>query len=294
VKPAPFDYVRVDTPDAAIGALSASEESRLLAGGQSLVPLMNFRLANPKVLIDINPIAELDHVTLDDAAREVRIGALCRHRRLERDPEVRTTAPLIAQAAACIGHPQIRNRGTVGGSLAHGDPSAELGAALVALGGRVEVAGPNGRRAIAAGDLFEGFLSTSIAPNELLVEVVVPTIPEQGGAAFVEYAPRHGDFAIVGVAVQLRREDGRCIDARAAACGAADTIVDLTGALEPLLGGDVQGDEVLRAVAARAAELVRPRTDVHATADDRRELTQILTVQAVRGAWAAARGGNTT
>src|SRR4051812_26377389 len=146
MKPAPFDYVVAASVADAVTALAGSEEARPLAGGQSLVPLMNLRLARPAVLVDINAIAELDNVAVDEARHEVSLGALCRHRRLERDPDVAASAPLIARAAALIGHPQIRNRGTIGGSLSHGDPAAELAAALVALQGRVRVVGPAGDR----------------------------------------------------------------------------------------------------------------------------------------------------
>jgi carbon-monoxide dehydrogenase medium subunit len=291
MKPARFEYLRADTVAAAVDALGSSEESRLLAGGQSLVPLMNMRLASPDVLVDINGVAGLDTVTVEPEWNEVRLGALCRHRHLERDPEVRRVAPLLAQAAAWIGHPQIRNRGTLGGSLAHGDPSAELGAALMTLDGRIEVVGPNGRRSIAVEDMFVGFFTTSLQPQEVITDVVVPTVPPDAGTAFIEYAPRHGDFAVVGVAAQLRREDGRCVEARAAACGVGDTVVDLSDALVSLAGGNPESDVALRAVADRVGARVDPRSDVHATAEDRKELAQLLTVQAVRRAWAAAPGG---
>jgi carbon-monoxide dehydrogenase medium subunit len=289
MKPAPFDYVLAGSVDEAVSALASTEDARPLAGGQSLVPLMNLRLARPALLVDINALTELDTVTVDGG--EVRLGAMCRHRRLERDPEIRRAAPLIASAAAWIGHPQIRNRGTLGGSLSHGDPLAELGAALLALSGQVRVVGPAGEREIPVAELFTGFFSTSIEADELLVEVVVPSRADGSGSAFVEYAPRHGDFAIVGVAAQLRREDGRCAEARAAACGVGDTAVDLSEALMPLLDGDPESDDMQREVAARASVLVRPLDDVHASADDRKELTQLLTVEAVRRAWADAGRG---
>jgi carbon-monoxide dehydrogenase medium subunit len=287
MKPARFEYVRADSVEAAVDALASAEEARVLAGGQSLVPLMNMRLASPEVLVDINGVPGLDHVTTDPDAREVRLGALCRHRRLERDPVVRRAAPLFSHAAAWIGHPQIRNRGTLGGSLAHGDPAAELAAALVALGGRVEVVGSSGRREIRAEDLFVGFFSTSLADDEILTDVVVPAPPPDAGTAFVEYAPRHGDFAVVGVAAHVRREDGRCVEARAAACGVGQTVVDLSDAVDPLAGNDPDED-ALRAVAERVGALVDPFSDVHATAEDRTELAQLLAVQALRRAWAAS------
>jgi carbon-monoxide dehydrogenase medium subunit len=288
MKPPAFEYVLAGSVDEAVAALASTEDARPLAGGQSLVPLMNLRLARPPLLVDINGLNELDTVA---ANGDVRLGALCRHRRLERDPEIRAAAPLLAQAAALIGHPQIRNRGTLGGSLSHGDPAAELGAVVMALEGRVRVVGPAGEREIPAHELFTGFFSTSIAPDELLVEVVVPHRGQGSGSAFVEYAPRHGDFAVVGVAAQLRRENGRCVEARAAACGVGETVIDLSEALTPLLDGDPESDGVRREVAARTTVLVRPFDDVHASADDRKELTQLLTVEAVGQAWADAGQG---
>jgi CO/xanthine dehydrogenase FAD-binding subunit len=293
MKPPAFEYVLAGSVDEAVSALASTEDARPLAGGQSLVPLMNLRLARPPLLVDINGLTELDTVTVDVERGEVRLGALCRHRRLERDAEVRVAAPLITHAAALIGHPQIRNRGTLGGSLSHGDPAAELGAVLLALEGRVRVVGPAGEREIPAHELFTGFFSTSIAPDELLVEVVVPHRSDGSGTAFVEYAPRHGDFAVVGVAAQLRRENGRCVEARAAACGVGETTVDLSEALTPLLDGDPESDDVQREVAARTTVLVRPLDDIHASANDRKELTQLLTVEAMRRAWAdAGQGGD--
>jgi aerobic carbon-monoxide dehydrogenase medium subunit len=288
MKPPAFEYVLAGSVDEAVAALASTEDARPLAGGQSLVPLMNLRLARPPLLVDINGLTDLDHVTVNG---DVRLGAMCRHRRLERDPEIRAAAPLVAHAAALIGHPQIRNRGTLGGSLSHGDPAAELGAVLLTLEGRVRVVGPSGAREIPSHELFTGFFSTSIAPDELLIEVVVPLRPDGGGSAVVEYAPRHGDFAVVGVAAQLRRENGRCLEARAAACGVGETAVDLSEALTPLLDGDPESADVQREVAARTTVLVRPLDDVHASADDRKELTQLLTVEAVRRAWADAGQG---
>jgi len=288
MKPAAFDYVAASTVSEALEALGSTEEARVLAGGQSLVPLMNLRLARPSLLIDINGVEELDHVDVVDG--EVRIGATCRHRRLELDPEIRLSAPLIAEAASFIAHTQVRNRGTIGGSLAHADPVAELGAALVALDGRVRVRRDGTEREVPAAGLFAGFFETTLEPGELLLEVLLPSPEGRAGSAFREFAPRHGDFAIVGIAAHVvRAEDGRCTSARVAGCGLGSTPVDLTVAVGALLGQAEPTDAVLREVAAGVDAAVDPPSDVHADADDRRELAQLLTVEALRVAWERAR-----
>ena len=286
MKPAPFEYVAVASVGEALEALSADEDARPLAGGQSLVPLMNLRLARPALLVDINGIAELDDVRVE--GDEVRIGALCRHRRIETDAVLGESAPLLAEAASFIGHAQIRNRGTIGGSLAHGDPVAELGAALLALGGRVVVARDGTRREIAAADHFRGFFETAVEPGELLVEVVVPARSAGTGAAFREFAPRVGDFAIAGIAATVTRSDGQCTAARAAGCGLSATPVDLSDVLGALVGASSLSEDLLREVASATAAAVEPTNDIHASADDRRELAQLLIVDALRVAWGRA------
>ena len=196
---------------------------------------MNLRLARPAILVDVNGLVELGDVTADDDT--VVLGALCRHRRLELDPVVAASVPLLAEAARNIGHPAIRNRGTIGGSLAHGDPAGELGAALVALDGSVRVRSVSGEREIGAAALFTGFFTTSIREDEVLVEVVVPGRGDRDGCAFVEFAPRHGDFAVVGVAARVMLgADGRCSVARMAACGVAAVPADLSAALDGVVG----------------------------------------------------------
>jgi carbon-monoxide dehydrogenase medium subunit len=288
MKPAAFDYVAVSTVAEALDALGSTDEARVLAGGQSLVPLMNLRLARPSLLVDINGVDELDHVDVADGA--VRIGALCRHRRLELDPEIRLRAPLLTEAASFIAHTQVRNRGTIGGSLAHGDPVAELGAALLALDGRVRVRRDGTEREIPAEGLFDGFFETTLEPRELLVEVLLPSPEPHAGSAFREFAPRHGDFAIVGIAAHVvRSEDGRCTSARIAGCGLGSTPVDLTVAAAALLGQAEPTDALLREVAAAVGTVVDPPGDVHADAEDRRELAQLLAVSALRAAWERTR-----
>jgi CO/xanthine dehydrogenase FAD-binding subunit len=197
VKPPPFDYVAPATLDEALGMLD--DESRPLAGGQSLIPLLNFRLARPARLVDLGRLDAL--AGLGQSNGELRIGALTRQATLERSELIAERWPLLAQAVRHVGHPQIRNRGTVGGSVAHADPAAELPVALTALDARFHVRSVRGERTLAAGELFAGPLTTALEPDELLVEISVPPLPEASRTAFVEYARTHGDFALAGAAV---------------------------------------------------------------------------------------------
>ena len=247
MKPAPFEYVRPDDIGEVIAALAADENSKLIAGGQSLVPLMALRLARPSLLVDIAGLG-LDMLSIDGG--EMQIGATVTHRRLERDPVVGQHLPLLRAAAALIGYPAIRVRGTIGGSLAHADPVAELPAVLLATAGSVVVEGRHGRRSIAASDLFQSFLTTTIQPDEVLVEVRVPLPDRHDGAAFCEWSPRAGDFATAGIAVVVERSaDGVCTGVRAAACGLADTPVDCTQYVAGIVGEREPSDGLLRKVA---------------------------------------------
>lgn len=289
MKAATFDYVVVTNLDEAIEALASDEEARILAGGQSLVPLMNHRLARPSLLVDLNRLPALDVVEVEEGW--VRLGALCRHRRLERDPQVAEVSPLLAEAAAHIAHPQIRNRGTLGGSIAHGDPAAELPAALIALGASVRLRDGDGEREVAATDLFEGFFSTAIEQGEVVVDVSVPRAHPGDGTAFAEVAPRRGDFATAGVGVVLRRDaEGRCTSARAGGCALSSVPVDLSAALEPMVGHDALSDDLLREIAARAAGSFDPIGDAHVSVEDRTELVQLLLVETIRTAWKRSEG----
>jgi CO/xanthine dehydrogenase FAD-binding subunit len=196
VKPAPFQYAAARSLDEAVGLLG--EEAKALAGGQSLVPLLNFRLARPELIVDINGLSELARLERSDGA--LRIGALTRQSALERSELVAAGWPLLIQAVRFVGHPQIRSRGTVGGSVAHADPAAELPVALAALDAHFTALSPRGRRTLPAGELFLGPLTTALEPDELLVEIEVPAPPDGAGSAFVEHARTHGDFAIAGAA----------------------------------------------------------------------------------------------
>jgi CO/xanthine dehydrogenase FAD-binding subunit len=283
MKPPPFDYVVPDSIDDAIAALAANEEARVLAGGQSLVPMMNLRLARPAVLVDCNRVRDLASFAVDgDTAR---IGAFTRHRRLELDVEIADAVPLLSEAASLVGYPQIRNRATIGGSLSHADPAAEISAACIALGATVNVRSTSGERSIPIAELFEGFFTTTLQPGELLVSIDIPTRTAGAGYAFREFAPRHGDFALAGIGVAVERNGDGTIDrVRMAGCGVGSTVVDLTSAAEGLAGSTMT-DDGLRDVARRISDLVHPVDDVHASGAYRVELAQLLAVEALRAAW---------
>ncbi|GAA3976195.1 xanthine dehydrogenase family protein subunit M [Actinomadura viridis] len=278
MKPPPFDYVAPRTLDEALRALTG--DAKVLAGGQSLIPLLNMRLAAPARLVDINRLAALD--TVETTAEGVRIGALARHARVARDPGAAAAQPLIRQALGHVAHPAVRNRGTVVGSLAHADPAAELPAVLAVLGGTVEAASAGGRRTIPAAGLFTGPLETCLRPDEMAVSAFFPALPRRTGTAFAETARRHGDYALAGVAaVVTLDEDLRVTSARAGYLSVAATpvVLDLTEAAAPAArtGG-------WAAAGARARELLDPDGDVHATAAYRRHLAGVLTERALRAA----------
>jgi carbon-monoxide dehydrogenase medium subunit len=219
VKPAAFDYAAPTSLDEALQLLAANDTAKVLAGGQSLIPLLNLRLAEPELLIDLRRVPGLNEIARQ--GNELVIGATVRQRQAERDPLVAEDAPLITAALAEVGHPQIRSRGTVGGSIAHADPAAELPAALVALDGRVIARGPGGERSIPAADFYLGFLTTALDDDEILVAVALPAAPPRTGAACVEIAQRAGDYAACGAVAQVTLDDaGTIAQARVALIGA--------------------------------------------------------------------------
>jgi carbon-monoxide dehydrogenase medium subunit len=281
VKPAPFEYLRVGSTAEAVEVLARhGGEAKLLAGGQSLVPVMSFRLARPAVLVDLNPVAELAFVE-PTAEGGLRLGAMTRQRRLERDPEVAARAPLLAAAMPHVAHPQIRNRGTVGGSLAHADPAAELPCLAVALEARLRLAGPAGSRWVAARDFFLGLFATALAEDELLAEVELPPWPAGSGWAFQEVARRHGDYAQVGVAARLALDAaGRVRDARLVYLSVGDAPVEARRAAAAL-AGEAPGPEAFAAAADAAEAEMEPTGDIHASAAFKRHLARVLTVRAL-------------
>ena len=289
MKPSAFDYIAASTASDAIDVLSGSTDAQLIAGGQSLVPLMNLRLARPMVLVDINRVGELGRIDVGDAA--IRVGALSRHSEVQASQSVRDHAPLIAEAASLIGHVAIRNRGTFGGSVAHADPAAELPAALVALNAQILVLGTTGERTVPATEFFTGHFSTALRSAEMVVGVEVPRRTGSVGSAFEEFTPRTGDFAIVGVAATVElSDDGSCSNVRVVACGVDDRPVDLTDGCQTLIGERTIEGALARDLGAQVARLVTPPTDIRATSQDRLELIQLVTIEALRRAITRAGG----
>lgn len=280
MKPSSFGYSRPESVAEALAALGAAgPDGKVLAGGQSLVPLMNMRLAAPEHIVDINRLAELDSVRV--AGSEVLIGALARHARVLADPAVAAAQPLIGQALALVAHPVIRNRGTTVGSIVHADPAGEMTAVLALLGGSVLLASTSGERSVMAEDFFLGPLESDVRPDELAVRVSLPVLPARAGCAFAEVSRRNGDYAICGVAALAETgADGSVASARAAYLSVAGTplVVDLTEA----------GDD-LAAAGRIAMSRVSPVSDIHATASYRRHLVGVLTQRALRGALTMAR-----
>jgi aerobic carbon-monoxide dehydrogenase medium subunit len=267
VKPAPFAYARARSVAQAIELL-AHEEARLLAGGQSLIATLNMRLSAPRLLVDLNGIGGLDGIARNDGWLE--IGALVRHVQAERSAEVARHAPLIAKALPHIGHPAIRNRGTIGGSIAFADPAAELPACLLALGGELVITGPQGSRNVKADDFFKGLFETALTPHDVLTAIRVPAADAGTRSGFAEFARRHGDYAMVGLAAAARADGKGLRDVRLAFFGVGATPVRARQAETALGGGDV-------AAAVKALEQdLNPPDDVQATGAVKKHLAGVL------------------
>lgn len=286
MKPTSFDYIAPSTVGEAIALLAdETREAKVMAGGQSLIPMLNMRLARPELLVDISRIPELGRLHVDESGA-LHIGAAVRQAHAAADPAVRDGWPLLAAAIGHIGHPQIRSRGTVCGSLAHHDPAAELPTAALALDARFVIAGPRGTRTVAVEDFFVATFVTAVEADELLTEVVFPPLPADHGWAFEELTRRHGDFATVGVAVLLERDAATDTvrTARVIFCGAGPVPVRLPAAEDALVGtGD--GEQAVAAAARAALARLTPTDDVHATAEYRRESAAHLLVRACTTAW---------
>ncbi|WP_166351310.1 FAD binding domain-containing protein [Phytoactinopolyspora limicola] len=290
MKAAAFDYHRATSVDDAIQQLGAADDAKVLAGGQSLVPLLAMRLARPTVLVDLNRLADLAYVRRENG--ELAIGALTRHRTVETAELVRRDVPLLADALAHVGHVTIRNRGTIGGSIAHGDPAAELPAVAVALDATFRLRGPGGERSVAAGDFFFGYLMTALEPDELLTEIRWPVLPQGTGCAVEELTRRNGDFALVAVFAALTMgADGVCTQARISVAGAAAAPLRADNAEQALIGSRVSAADA-GAAADRLAAATDPPNDIHAPADYRREMAAVLGRRAIQRAWAQANRTN--
>lgn len=279
MKPAKFDYHAPTTVDEAVALLASSADARLLAGGQTLIPMMNFRLAAPSIIVDLNQISALAYIKDDGGT--VRIGAMTRQRAIEFSPVVAEKLPLLAKAIKLVGHLPTRSRGTIGGSIANADPAAEIPMVLQALDGTVVVRGPKGERTIASAELFRDAMTTALAADEILVEIRLPTALAKAGCAIEEFARRKGDFAIAAIAAVIERKNG--VMARLATAGISACPQRLRAA-EQILEQRGLGDAAIAQAAEAAAKAVVPLSDRNASAAYRRQLTQVLTERAVRGA----------
>lgn len=276
MKPAPFDHVRATSLDHAAEMLAAEDgDAKVLAGGQSLIPLLAMRLAQPTVLVDLGGLPELAYIRDDDGI--VEIGAMTRTRDVETSSVIRAAVPLLPAALHHVGHVTIRNRGTLGGSAAHADPAAETPAVLRALDAELVVVGPNGRRTVPAADFFRSFLVSALEPDEILTAVRIPHQPAGTVVAVEEFARRHGDFAIVAVMGSARVDgSGTVADVRISLAGAGPTPVRADAA-EQLLRGQSPSTDLVHAAATAAAEAIDPVSDIHGSADYRRTLAEVLT-----------------
>lgn len=273
MKASAFSYARATSVANALELLAAhGDRAKVLSGGQSLMPAMNLRLISPELIVDIGELAELRGIAVN--GRTLRIGALTRHVDLQRSPDIAAHAPLLTEAIAHVAHPAIRNRGTIGGSLAHADPASELPACMVALNATVVVRGPKGERQIAAGDFFKGIYETALAPDELLIAVELPVGPANSAHFFHEFARRHGDYAIAGLAAQAVKSGNVFTDLRLAFFAVGDRPV-LALAANRLANVSITPAALSDASAALAEEL-DPQEDQQASASMRRHLAEVL------------------
>ncbi len=293
MKPAPFDYYAPDTIHEALAHLARhGYDAKPLAGGQSLVPVMNFRLAQPSVLVDLNNVSELFFIRPDGDAG-LRIGAMTRQAQVEHDALVAERAPLLQDAMPKVAFPQVRSRGTYGGSIAHADPSAELPAVSVALNGRFRLRSQSGERWVPAEEFFVALFTTALEPDELLVEIALPAMPPRSGWSFMEVSRRHHDFAMAGVAAVVAL-DGKdlCQQARLVFFSVGDGPMYARQAEETLVG-QAPTPEAIRAAAEMAATAdIDPGSDIHASAEFRRHLARVLAGRALEEAFGRASDAN--
>jgi aerobic carbon-monoxide dehydrogenase medium subunit len=276
--PARFDYERAGSVDEALELLGR-DDAKLLAGGHSLLPLMKLRLAQPALLVDIGRIEELSYVR--DAGEQLAIGALTRHHDVANDPLVQEHCPIVSYAAGLIGDPQVRHRGTIGGSVAHGDPASDLPAVLLALDAELAVRGPGGETAVPAADFFRGLFETALGPQDMLTEIRIPKLGSWTGWSYVKFNRRAQDWATVGVAALVRRDNGKVEQASVALTNMALTPLRAK-AVEEALAGSSADDAA--AAAEKADDGASPPSDTNASADYRRELARVLTRRALEEA----------
>jgi CO/xanthine dehydrogenase FAD-binding subunit len=286
MKPPAFDYIAADSIAMAVAALArAGDDAKIIAGGQSLVPLLNFRMLRPSVLVDINRIAGLD--AIKETSGSIRVGALTRHYQLETSPLIARHLPVLSCAMTHVAHLAIRNRGTIGGSLAHADPAAELPMMALLLDAELRIASASGERIVAARDFFLGALTVDLAASEIITAIALPKLPPRTGWGFKEVARRHGDFALAAVAATLTVSDGAIKQARIALTGIGPTALRASEAEGLLIGHSLEPDLVSRVIGAVRA-VIEPETDLHASSDYRRQLAGVLTGRALAAAWRRA------
>jgi len=291
MKPAPFEYFAPQSVPEVLAILDEhGYDAKILAGGQSLIPMMNFRLVQPAVLVDINNIPELTEIEAD--GNGVNLGAMVRHSQAGKDPLIKKHAPLIHETIPQIATVQIRNRGTIGGSLSHADPSAELVVVSTALDAKFRIKSHTAERIVSASDFFVGLLMTVMDPQEMLVEVSIPALPPRSGWSLKEVARRPHDFALVGVAavITLDKKD-RCQDARLVYLSAGDGPIIAPEAAAMLHGEEITPELIEAAAQKASADEIDPGSDIHATADFRRHLANVLTRRALEEAHQRARKG---
>ncbi len=289
MKPAPFKFFAPASIDEALDHLeNYGYDAKILAGGQSLIPTMNFRLEQPAVLIDLNKVEDLFFIEQSEADA-IRIGAMTRQRQVEKSELIKANVPLVHEAMPFIAHPQIRNRGTVGGSIAHADPSGELPALALALEAKFKLVKKSGERWVVAKDFFVGLFSTDLQPEEILAEISIPVLPKRSGCAFQEISRRHGDYAMVGVAaVVTLDEQKKCTNAAITLLSVGDAPVQAHKA-EQLLIGETASEKVIEAAAEMVSSAdIDPPNDIHASAKFRRHLAKVLTKRVLTQAFQRA------
>jgi len=284
MKPAPFEYHAPDSLEQVLDLMSQyADEAKILAGGQSLVPAMNFRVVQPNVVIDLNRVAELSYIR--ENGNVIRIGSMARERHLEFDLSIAKRTPLMTETVPFIAHPQIRNRATIGGSIVHADPAAELPVLMLALSARLKAKKVSGERWIDAQDFFAGMFTTALEPDEILVEIELPFMPPRTGWSFMEVAPRAGDYALMGVAALVTLEkNAKCKQAKLVYLNAGDGPVDAKEAAK-ILGGEKLNDKLIESSARLASEKeINPFGNIHTSPDFQRHLANVLTKKALKQA----------
>ncbi|MDG6901464.1 MAG: xanthine dehydrogenase family protein subunit M [Nitrososphaerota archaeon] len=279
MNPRQFEFYAPETIDEALSLLTKFEGSKLLAGGHSLIPLMKLRIASPEVVVDINGIKELSHIK--EEGREIRIGPLTRLSEVQFSPLLMKACPMLPETAGLIADPQVRNRGTVGGNLAHGDPANDLPPAMIALGASFVIRGPKGSHVIKAEDFFLDLFTTRLEHDELLTEVVIPVHPPNTGMAYVKFERKVGDFSTVSVASRLTLgKDGKCTAAGIGLGGVAPTALKAVGA-EKTLVGEKPTEELVRRAAGKCAEISKPTSDLRGSAEYKREMTKVFAARSL-------------